>query len=432
MLRNRFSVLVCVAIGLLLPVAAFADGAVYAMTNALGNNEVKVYHRAADGALDLIQTIATGGGGSGTQLDPTDSLGSQGAIQLDKDHHRLFVVNTESAAIHEVGGDNPGDCNEGTITSFRVGGDGTLTFASRISSDGLYPNSIAVRGRHIVVLNGGGPGLDPVCGIMPNITGFLVRSNGELERVAGFHQSIDPGPAPGYFLNCDPGAFPATLFFCGENPTAFPRSPGQVGITPDGRKIVVTVKGTNTIWVFPYKNGLPGTPTVTQNQGPNQPTYFGFAFDKKSHLIVSEPFGATPVIPAAPFSAVSSFRIEKSGTVAAISASIPNEQGTSCWVILDPKTQSIAYIANNATSNISSYTIDGDGRLTLLAGVAGTGNLPNDMAVARDGDSSFLYVVNAGDGNIGGFRINGDGSLTSLGTFSGLPVAAGTQGLAAY
>lgn len=43
------------------PAAAWADGAVYAMTNALGNNEVLVYHRAANGNLSLAQTIATGG-----------------------------------------------------------------------------------------------------------------------------------------------------------------------------------------------------------------------------------------------------------------------------------------------------------------------------------------------------------------------------------
>lgn len=413
-------------------VSAFADGAVYAMTNALGNNQVLVYHRAADGTLSLVQTIATGGGGSGTQLDPTDSLGSQGSVMLDKEHHRLFVVNTESASTHIIGGDTTGDCNEGTISSFRVGSDGTLTFVNRISSDGLYPDSIAINQNHLYVLNAGGPGLDPVCNIKPNVTGFIIRASGELVRLKGAHQAIDPGPFSGYFLNCDPGGFPATQFFCGLNPTAFPRSPGQVGITPNGLDLVVTVKGTNTIWVFPLKNGFPGTPTVTQNEGPNQPTYFGFAFDKSGHMIVSEPFGASPIIPAVPASSVSSFSILDGGGVQSISASIPDNEGTSCWVALDPKTSSVAYTANNATSNISSYTIDGNGNLTLLEEVAGTGTLPNDLAVAVDGDASYLYVVNAGDGNVGAFRINSDFSLTSLGTFSGLPVDAGAQGLAAY
>ena len=67
------------------------------MTNALGTNEVKVYHRAATGNLTLAQTIATGGGGSGLQLAGVDALGSAGSVQLDPDHRLLFVVNTESA-----------------------------------------------------------------------------------------------------------------------------------------------------------------------------------------------------------------------------------------------------------------------------------------------------------------------------------------------
>ena len=44
---------------------AWADGAVYAMTNALGYNQVLVVHRSSDGTLSSapVQTIATGGGG---------------------------------------------------------------------------------------------------------------------------------------------------------------------------------------------------------------------------------------------------------------------------------------------------------------------------------------------------------------------------------
>lgn len=64
---------------LLLTSGARADGAVYAMSNALGNNEVLVYHRAADGSLTLAQTVATGGGGSGLQLAGVDSSARPGA-----------------------------------------------------------------------------------------------------------------------------------------------------------------------------------------------------------------------------------------------------------------------------------------------------------------------------------------------------------------
>src|SRR5690348_5396295 len=189
--------------------AAWADGAVYTMTNALDNNQVLVYHRDLNGNLNLQQTAATGGGGSGLQLAGVDSLGSAGSVQLDPDHRLLFVVNTESAAENNGGGAYNTDCEQGTITSFRVAADGTLTFADRVFSGGLFPNSLTVRRRHrgdddrgrgddrrrdenrgkrgalLYVLNAGGPEV-PICGLTPgtadtpNVTGFKVDRAGHM------------------------------------------------------------------------------------------------------------------------------------------------------------------------------------------------------------------------------------------------------------
>ncbi len=320
--------------------------------------------------------------------------------------------------------------------------DGRLTLADKVPSGGLFPDSLTVRGNRLYVLNSGGPGLSPPCGKMPNITGFHVSSNGHLKPIAGSTRIINPGTSPGSFLNCDPGGFPTPQFQCGQNPPAFPRSPGQIGFTPEGDALVVTVKSTNSIYVFPLdedNDGVPGKPAIWKAKGPNQPTYFGFSFDSEGNLIVSEPFGASPTIPASPKSAVSSFSISESGVLKAISSSIPNGRGTSCWVAVDPLTKRYAYIGNNATSDISSYVIGDDGHLKLLAAVAASANLPNDLAVAKergedDGSrgSAFLYALNGGSGTVGAWKINHDGSLKSLGTFGGLPALAGAQGLAAY
>jgi len=434
MSHRMIGLLSCIIVGCATPGAVWAAGAVYAMTNALGNNEVVAYHRASDGTLTLMQTTGTGGGGSGIQLDPTDSLGSQGGLVLNQSHHLLFAVNTESLAEDRRDGTDVGDCEEGTISSFVVAADGTLTLADKMPSGGLFPASLAVHGKLLYVLNAGGPGLDPVCGIGPNITGFEVGQDGSLSALADSTQPLDPGSSPGSFLSCDPGVgpLPTDEFRCGLNPPAFPRSPGQIGFTPDGRALVVTVKGSNSIYAFPLDHGgRPGAPSTSRAAGPYQPTYFGFAFDKKGHLVVSEPFGTTPVIPAVPFSAVSSFSITRDGALQAISSSVPNGRGTACWVVLDPS-ERYAYTANNATSDISTYALHKDGSLTLLESEAADADLPNDMAVARDHGSRFLYVLNSGNGTVGVFRIDDDGSLTSLGAVGGLPVDAGAQGLAAY
>ena len=428
------------ASGLIATGSAGAGGAVYAMTNALGDNEVVAYQRASDGTLTLMQLIATGGGGSGVQLDPTDSLGSQGGLVLDKRNGRLFAVNTESLA-PDGGSSDPGfpntedgDCQTGSISSFTILRDGRLKFDDRVPSGGLFPTSLTVNGGLLYVLNAGGPGVNPVCGIGPNITGFNVGSNGQMTPLDDSVQPIDPGTSPGSFLNCDPGGgpFPTAEFQCGLNPPAFPRSPAQVGFSPNGDKLVVTVKGTNTLYVFPVgRDGTPEEPTVTQVGTTTQPTPFGFAFTETGGLIVTEPFGTSATIPNPTAGAVSSYQIGSDGSLQAISSHVANGHGTTCWIAI-AQGGTYAYVSNNLSSNISTYKIGADGSLTLLQSIAGSANGPNDFATVADGKSRFLYALASRAGAVAGFRINGDGSLTSIGSAGGLPVAGGAQGLAGY
>jgi 6-phosphogluconolactonase len=128
-------------------------------------------------------------------------------------------------------------------------------------------------------------------------------------------------------MNCDPGGFAVPSFDCGLNPPTFPRSPGEVRFTPSGTQLVVTVKSINMIYVFPVnKNDTLGTPTLTQATGPNQPTYFGFAFDQGGHMIVEEPFGGSPTIPHGNAASVSSFGISSNGDLTVISGSAPMDR----------------------------------------------------------------------------------------------------------
>src|SRR5207237_10010764 len=144
--------------------------------------------------------------------------------------------------------------------------------------------------------------------IGPNITGFRVSAAGGMQPI-GSQSAIDPGPASaGSGVSCLTasaqglsiltGAPPAD-FFCGLNPPSFPRSPAQVRFTPNGKQLIVTVKGTNTIYVFPVgANERAGNPTIRQAPGPALPSFFGFTFDKHENLLVTEIFGSLPTIPA--------------------------------------------------------------------------------------------------------------------------------------
>ena len=457
MLRNLAKLSMVALLGAVPAVEVWADGAVYAMTNALGNNEVKVYHRAADGTLSLAQTVATGGGGSGLQLAGVDSLGSAGSVQLDSAHLLLFVVNTETTAENNGAGAYNTDCQEGTITSFLIQSDGTLIFADRVFSGGLFPNSLTtLRKQHgnskkqellLYVLNAGGPET-PVCQLTPdaantpNITGFKVTQAGRMIPLDST-QPIDPGPASAASgVSCTAAAAagfaaltgaPAADFQCGLNPPSFPRSPAQVGFTRDGQQLIVTVKGTNTIYVFPVdEDGAAGDPTTTQSPGPALPTFFGFTFDRNDNLLVTEFFGSSTSIPAGAKGALSSFAISSDGPLLPISSHVGDGGTAACCIALEPITGKFAYVANNLSASISSYTVANDGSVTLLNGVAATGSGPNDLSVAVEGAISFLYVVDAGTGTVGAFRINGDGSLTPITGGGGLPVGRSAQGLAAF
>jgi len=218
---NTIKFLTCAVFCSMPAAGAWANGAVYAMTNALENNEVKVYFRDANGNLSLVQTAATGGGGSGLQLAGVDSLGSVGSVQVDPSRRLLFVVNTENAAENNGAGTYNTDCQQGTITSFRIASDGSSTFADRVFSGGLFPNSLTVtkpnqdsngqgqgsngQGQDqggegstelLYVLNAGGPEPPAVCNLTPdtaytpNITGFEVDSAGHMIPL----DSTQPGP----------------------------------------------------------------------------------------------------------------------------------------------------------------------------------------------------------------------------------------------
>src|SRR5262245_13972280 len=87
-------------------------GAVFTMNNAASGNFVIVFARAEDGSLIRMDSVATGGLGSGPHPTfGTDPLESQDALILSADNKFLFAVNAGS----------------NDVTSFRVSTDGSLT-----------------------------------------------------------------------------------------------------------------------------------------------------------------------------------------------------------------------------------------------------------------------------------------------------------------
>jgi 6-phosphogluconolactonase (cycloisomerase 2 family) len=336
-----------------------APGAVYTSTNAPTGNAVAAFHRAANGSLTPAGSFATGGSGTG------GGLGTQGAVVLSDDHQLLFAVNAAS----------------NQVTSFEVTPHG-LRRADLVGSAGIEPVSLTVHGRLLYVLNAGGEG---------NISGFQIGRLGQLAPLGGSTRSLSAAGA----------------------------GPAEVSFNTNGSELVVTEKATNKIDTYAVgADGRTSGPVVSDSVGS---TPFGFAFDKRDHLIVSEAFGG-----AAGQSALSSYNLASDGTLETISASIHTGQSAACWVVTTDNGK-FAYTTNTGSGNISAYGVGHDGSLTLLDGgvTALTGAGPTDLALRENS----LFVLNSGAHTIGAYRVGHDGSLAPVDVAGGLP--AGATGLAA-
>ena len=344
------------------PVAAEppgSPGAVYVLGNQSSGNQVLVFDRTAGGELSPAGAYDTGGLGTG------GGLASQGAVVLDRAARHLFAVNAGS----------------GSVTSFAVR-PGGLERLDVEASGGTMPTSVTVHGGLAYVLNAGAGG---------SIAGFTVES-GRLEAIAGSTRALS-GPAT---------------------------APAQVSFTPDGSHLVVAERATDRLVVFPVgPDGRPGAPTVVDSSGP---TPFGFGFDNKGHLIVSEAFGGAPDA-----SSVSSYALT-GDTLRVVSASVSTTETAACWIAVTADGR-YAYAGNAGTNSVTGYRVAPDGGLAILDAdgrTASAGAGVTDLAVS--GNSRFLYG-RLGNRTVAAWAIAADGSLHDLGATAGLP--AGAAGIAA-
>jgi len=350
-----------------------APGAVFAMTNRAGNNEVIAFRRAANGSLTETGHYSTGGHGIGVDFD------AQGGLRLNADHRYLYAC-------------NPGSDN---VSVFEVEGS-ELELVQKIYA-GDEPLSLTISGNLLYVLDGSVAG--------NQITGFRI----------GYRGTLAPLPNSTKMLS---------------SPIAVP---GEVGFSPDGKLLVVTQKVDSTIGptidVFHVgADGLPSDPIANQSFGPRP---FAEAFRKDGRLLVVE--SGLPVFNNA---GVSSYEVDESGAhITPITGSAKNDQTDGCWIVITDN-QQYAYTANFVSGTIASYRLSASGSVTLISGseaFQGLKSQPTDLAFSRD--SHYLYNLLRGSGGISAFLVKDDGSLGTIGVFGvggGLPVANGASGLAAY
>lgn len=348
------------------------EGAAFAMTNRSGGNQIIIYRRAANGALQRVGRASTRGKGIGTDLD------TQGGLRLSDDHRYLYAAN--------AGSDE--------VTVFAVNGT-RLRFLQKVYA-GDEPNSLTIHRNLLYVLDGSVAG--------NGIRGFRVASNGTLTPLRHSFRLL-------------------------SSPIAVP---GNVEFSPDGRLLVVTEKTTNTVLtphnaIDVYRVGRDGLASGLKREASHGVRPFSVAFRNDHQLVAAESFNAAPGR-----SAVSSYRVSANGNLATISGSVRNRQTDMCWVIIT-KNGRHAFTANFGSGTISSYRIGSAGKVRLTRGKAAfLGKLSQPVDLALTANSEYLYLLLRGTGGVASFKVN-DGRLRPLGVVTGgLPVADGASGLAVF
>jgi len=341
-----------------------APGFVATASNAAGGNSIMVFPRAGDGTLGAPQAFATGGQGT------SGGLGNQAGVVITPDRRFLLAVNAGSS----------------DISVFRISGGG-LTLVGVTPSGGAQPVSLAVGRGLVYVLNAGGAG---------GVTGFALSAFGELAPVPGTSRPLSSGAS----------------------------APAQVGLSPDGRWLVVTERATNVIGLYRVgQGGRLGDYVAVPSAGA---TPFGFAFDRRGGLFVSEAFGGAPDA-----SALSSYGLGRHLSLTLRTASAGTTETAACWVELTPDGR-FAYVTNTGSATVSGYRIGRDGRVVLLDADGVTGRTapgPIDLTITPDGRR--LYTLDGAGQVLSGFVVRGDGSLERLASVSPA-VPAGANGLVSW
>ena len=213
-------------------------GFVYMQTNEPERNRLLAFRRAGDGTLTPAGAYETGGAGDGMP-----HLTSQGSVVLSGAGRYLLVTNTSS----------------GDLSVFAVG-QGGLSLVETVAT-GRAPKSAAEHGRLVYVLNTG----------EPSLAGFRL-SGWKVQPLAGSMRKLAAGT-----------------------------DPAQAGFSPDGARLVVTLRGTNAIAVYPVLEA--GHPPWCSRRRVRRRR---FRLHQRRRACVTEAFGAQ-----AGKAAASSYRISE-------------------------------------------------------------------------------------------------------------------------
>jgi 6-phosphogluconolactonase (cycloisomerase 2 family) len=287
-------------------------------------------------------------------------LASQGAVTLADDGHDVLAV-------------NPGS-NSVAAFAVRQSGPELLNTAP---SGGVRPVSVAAYKDLVYVLN---------------------KDNAALATVSGFTLGkVGLTPIAGSTRFLHTGATDA----------------GQVRFSPDGELLVVTGRSTSRIDTFLVDQDGTLSDPKTFDVAPGA-TPFGFDFDNGGNLLVS-------LAGVGGSSGAASYDLGNDGSISTITAPLESGQRAACWLVASNDGR-YAFVANAASSSVSTFAVSPAGELTFLRAATIDGMTALDLALSNNG--RYLYVLAAGSHGIVTFETGTDGTLTHTDTEASVPVAA--------
>jgi hypothetical protein len=362
--------LLAAALGIFgVPAAASAStpspvvGYTYIDGNTATANTVDGYARHADGSLTALagSPFAAGGAGLGT------GLASQGAIQVTRDDRYLLAV----------------DAGSNQISVLRITAAGVPVLVGQpVSSHGIKPVSVAVSASGLVYAANSGTGGS-------NYTGFRLSPGG----------TLTPVPGSTYTVPDSSGL-------------------GDVFFNALGDHLIGTRTGTSQIDSFLVLPGgrllaAPGSPFTGQGLG-----QLGAEFSpaSPSELFVSNAHNGNLL------GTVSAYRDSLLGQLSPIGSSpYADGQTAPCWVEISHDGRYL-FTVNTGSGNISGYSVNPGGSLTLIGSTPITGG-GADIDARLSPDGRYLLVDGSGMHFVSVFAVNG-GSLTEVPT-SPTPLPAG-------
>jgi 6-phosphogluconolactonase len=324
-------------------------GFLYVATKTTTPGQIQVYE--VDSESGSLRTIPTSPFPSGGRNPSAEAVSPA-------DYKNLYVTNED----------------DNNITQFSIGTDGKLYPQSTINTPGSFPMAIAL-----------------------NATQTFAYVVDLLGPVAGCSLANPcPGIVAGYAVNPSTSSvIPGSL---GLSPATCSADKGTV--LPAGCTLGNAVTNSNGLSYANLRLTTTDTTTVLTPTGLNVSANGSFLYVTAANTTSKVGY-------------IFEFAIGSDGSLTPLNGGVPLASGENPVAITSDSSSQFAYVVDEATNQVSTYTIGGTGALSLTR-TASTGNQPSALTLIND---NLLYVTNSLDATVSAYAVS-SGTLTSIANYA--------------